>query len=291
MKKRLIITTIVAATTIYTQAATITNVLGENVATAAGWSGGNLPTSSDTVTFERNGTWSSGWGDDGSSWDGVVVTQTSGTLSGQNIFYNYLHEATWNLSGTGVISASDDMYNRGLDMTVSAGGTINSKALQLVTNASTVNILDGATLNLGARNYATRMTVASTLNLHGGVMNYTTSGNGVFRITDAGGMVDIDGGFNLVADSNSNMFYDTNSGTVNFNPTWTGSFDLADTYLAADIATELKDSGATFNGVDIDDTNISNFNIQDGSLSVVPEPSTGILLGLAGLTLIFQRRK
>jgi len=66
---------------------------------------------------------------------------------------------------------------------------------------------------------------------------------------------------------------------------------LAGTYLAADIETALIDSGATYNGVDIDASNISNFSIQDGSISAVPEPSTGALLGLAGITLILRRRK
>ena len=123
-----------------------------------------------------------------------------------------------------------------------------------------------------------------TLNNKSVLFNYETANTGT---------VDIAGDFAFTGTSVTKLFSaNADVGTFDIDSSWTGKFTLSSSYTADAIKTALIDSGATLDGTDIDNTNISQFDISDGSFSLVPEPSsTGLLFALVGLALGFRRRK
>ena len=267
----------------------VTNVLDTNINTAAGWSSGPaFPTSADTVTFNKDGTWSSDF-NTAMTWGGdVIVNHTAGNLvstNNTNVFNSQVPSGfTWNVSASGAIVAGDDIYFRGPgSWNFGFGSNLKSKGLQLVVNdGAVVTFETGSTTTLDGRpDYAVRFNnAASTLNWHGGNTNF--SGDNIFYFQTNTGTVDIAGNFTLIAESATRLVSESSAGTtgydINFSNGWSGSFTLSSSFTASEIQTELIESGATLNGADIDSGNISAFSISDGYLSLAsaPSPATSI---------------
>ena len=86
------------------------------------------------------------------------------------------------------------------------------------------------------------------------------------------------------------------NGTVDIATDWTGFLALDGTTTASAFESLLISSGVTLDGVAIDATVFAdNFGVNgDGALvltTAVPEPTSAVLLGLAGIGMVVRRRK
>jgi len=206
-----------------------------------------------------------------------------------------------NTSGNGSLNGR---FTAASGTSMDTGG--NSWGLYANSSQTAANIYNfGSTLAVGGYveisvslgNIASGGTVGFSLQNSGGTNRFESYYIGVnasdtFKLNDAGGQENITGPTTSFASSSwasPNFQFQTIRFTLGASNTYTLSFD----------GVNVTNTGLTIAASDISRIRIFNFNAGSGgasnqyfnSLTVVPEPSTSVLLGLAGAALVAFRRR
>ena len=210
----------------------------------------------------------------------TTVTQTAGT--GTGTFFNYTATTfTFNLQG-GSINLSGQFLANGSTINVS-GGSISTTYFQPV-NAGILN-LSGGTHTVSSSNiFFNTGGATGQLNLTGGTIN-AAAATSMFSSTTVTPTIGIG---DAVINASLVTAFGGGGANMDFLTGWTGSLNFS---AATDWSAALISSGATLDGIDIDGTNIDNFLISGGSISLIPEPSAALLGGLGVLGLLMRRRR
>ena len=259
------------------QAATTVLLTAGSISDPVNWSLG-LPTGANDGLIDIDGATANNLNLIG--WGGATVNHTSGTIAGQ---FNPANNSslTWNINDAAVYDIGSKAFFAN-DITVNIkGGTINGGTNQGLYAANGGNMtMSGGTVSTST-SHGVRVTSTSTLTLSGGVFN----GSNVVNLFTDSGNVSVGGLFI------GNMANATSFGTANleFSSSWTGSLSLDS---STDWSAELISSGATIDGIDIDGLNINNFDLSTaGLITVVPEPTSTLLVSVCALGLIVLRRR
>lgn len=192
-----------------------------------------------------------------------------------------------------------------------AGSTINQTAGTLtgIVNANSAGLvynLLGGTINSAAGNF----------NANGGSIFNILSGEVIFNedilVNSSVGGITVGGDAIIRTASDFDLRLNQDNAFFEVESDWTGSFvsgnDSTEAQWIAELVFGAGPAGSggtavnplrqiTVGGVGIDETNFGDFFevTPDGgsgsTLRLIPEPSSGLLLGLGGLALLFRRRK
>lgn len=284
---------------------------GGNLDDPTNWTGG-LPTSG-TGTVSTNGSFDTTTPITGRVWN---VNQTGGTITQTvNTTAVGFDGGSWTQSGgqlnLGIVNFSD------FDLTLNSGAVFNQQdtnTQSLFENSSTITVNSGATFN-GSGNpndYFRDNSGTSSLIVNGGTVNGLNA-RGSYDITLNSGILDfrrILGYTGTVNIGTSGTFTSTADTRVTVTMDWTvGSTAIAEIEDAnwAETAwnagqllydgfnnTNIGGSGATWSEVTAAGGlgGGASFDYTGQTLSVIPEPSSIALLGIAGLVVyMFRRRK
>lgn len=219
---------------------------------------------------------------------------------------------TGNFTNGGTVTAAN-----GATLTLNNDLAINSSTAVLIINDATLNATDdifvqAGTLILNAGSVSSAVddwqvnAAAGHATINGGMH---TAGD-LFGTQGGGTILDILGGsinaarFDLSLNSTTTIAGNAvlsgdsvidAAGVINFNNAWSGSWTVT-TFTGSDWETLVTNgaNGFQLNGVAVDSTIFANnFSVSgDGTtLTLVPEPSSSALLGIAGLVLITRRRR
>ena len=244
-----------------------TSLVSGEIRQAGSWDNG-LPTATNDGTISVDGTVTANFNTGAVRFVDTTITQTAGTITG--IFNTAGAEGLmWNLTG----------------------GTINSTGNAAGTGGANFNANGGAIFNL-------------------------TGGELIFGsdliVNNIAGGINVGGTAIVSTPSQFDLRLNQDNAFLSIASDWTGSFvsgaDATEADWIAELVFGAGPAGSAGNAVNplrqidvagtpIDDTNFSDFFLvtPDGdggsSLTLVPEPSSGLLLGLGGLALILRRRK
>ena len=267
---------------------------GGDINIPTNWDGGALPGSGDTGTVAIDAAWpdASGAGTLAIAGDLVIGSTTAANINltaATDIVGSNPSSVTFN---NVTVTVADDIFTGG------AGGNFifNSGSITSVnddfeanggssTNNSFITV-NGGVHSVGDQFGAQR---GSVLNFLGGTVTSTgfrtTAGN---LATPVGGTINIGGSAVLDADTTSFV----TSGVVNFDSNWSGQLDVADLGDLTAWFEELNTGTLTFDGATLDEATFNaNFEVDNGALRLVPEPSSALLLALSGLFFARRSRK
>lgn len=296
---------VILLTALDTHAATsyIGDLVGvnDNIGTASNWDNG-LPGSGNDGSISIDGEISSIAVANGGS--NVTVTHTGGDIGDLNDEITTYRDATISTSGGGTLTwnVNGGSYSEFRVLTVSTGVTMNvttgtftgsgTGGTRLHSNAgSEINIYDGSFSDTGF------WANGGTINLLGGSLDSIIS-NTIIRSYN-GGILNIGGDFSIngmsspTAGETSGNFVNFAYGSVwTIASDWTGSMTNS-AWDRASWVTEIESTTLTVGGVLINDSNFDDYFTVDGSgtMRAIPEPSSTMLIGLGGLTLLLRRRK
>ncbi len=300
-KLRILSLTVALGFALTAQAGTLNPGAGVDFTVNTNWSDNTLPTNPlDPGIIDSNSTDATWTGDA----NGLAIRQTGGLVETDgsgwgNSFENVTYEIT---GGTLDVTGWGLRMRGGSTLTID-GGTV-TMGDTLTINDSTVNMLGGT---LTAQNLQTNNN--AIWNFSGGAVDLTNQGFTQSGKSSGTSQVNFSGN----VDFNTTNFQKGNATAINFEiGSGSGTID-ADTITSSGLSFNwLSGSGFSFTATTIDGgstwedlwnagvltvdsgqsgTFASNFNDVGGTLTLIPEPSTFALLGLAGLAALFLRRR
>ena len=266
-----------------TMAATTFNSAAGEITDASNWDN-DLPGINDSVgTLALDSVFNAGSGNfNVNSWGDFTLNHTGGTLTATaNHNINTTASNANIIQDGGNVIAGGAVFANGLTYTLKSG---NITALRIQTNNGTF-VQEGGIIN--AQNYVSK---TDMIDLTGGSAILSTTGD-IFSLTvgnNTPSTVSVGGDYSLTANAATSLLASEGGNDfLVFDSGWTGSFESS----SLSWQTQLVNGDVLVGSTTVDNSNFNSlFAVNGNVLTLVPEPTSG-LLALSSSFLLFLRRR
>ena len=295
--------TLAFATAAFVNAQTPVTFNGGNLNSDASWTGGRPFIADDRIgTIDVDGIFNG-------NADGWSVTQTGGTLT-LNATRNVAGASVWTMTGGSIVPTTAGTEQFQLNNTAvfnlqggsienvgrlriqadsifnQSGGSINAVAGAQTGEITGGNLGSAYNMTGGTASFVTLNLNSTALNFSGGNFTLTNLGtNNIQRLT-------IDGNANISINSSTDIAQGRFNFLNNWLPTGTGASLTVQGWGFSDFESVFTSGRIQYDSVIIDAATFADtFQVSGSTLTVIPEPGTFALLGIAGLALAVSQRR
>lgn len=282
MKYPIILTSALLSLGAAEAATTFTAAVDTDILNAANWDNGLPGVGNDGFINIDAGY--SGLSQTGNITNGGTVTVGNGATLTCNLDLAINSSTAVLVINDATLNATDDIFVQAGTLILNAGSVSSAVDDWQVNAAAGHAIINGGMHTAGDLFGTQSSTGGNLLEIFGGSINAARFDFSLNSTTTIAGNSVLSGGSVIDA-----------AGVINFNNAWSGSWTVT-TFTGSDWETLVTNgsNGFQLNGVAVDSTIFANnFSVSgDGTtLTLVPEPSSSALLGIAGLVLITRRRR